>query len=155
MKKFQFALDTVLDYKQQVLDNLRTEHGAILAQVRRQEDILEDLKTHYTQYNKEFCEKKETGMTILDAMTYDNGLRVLEQNIQLEMLKLDELRQKEAAKRDEVVEARKDTASIEKLKEKKLNAYQKVVQKSEEVFIEEFVSSTRAAARAEQAEIGA
>ena len=37
MKKFSFSLETVLDYKNQVLDALRTEHGAILAQVRAQE----------------------------------------------------------------------------------------------------------------------
>ena len=34
MKKFRLSLETVLDYKQQVLAALQTEHGAILAQVR-------------------------------------------------------------------------------------------------------------------------
>ena len=29
MKKFRFSLETVLDYKQQVLENLQAEHGAI------------------------------------------------------------------------------------------------------------------------------
>ena len=37
MKKFRFSLETVLDYKQQVLSALQAEHGAILAQVRDQE----------------------------------------------------------------------------------------------------------------------
>ena len=41
MKKFKFSLDTVLDYKQQVLDALRGEHAVILAQVRAQEEVLE------------------------------------------------------------------------------------------------------------------
>ena len=27
MKKFRFSLETVLDYKQQILDSLRAEHG--------------------------------------------------------------------------------------------------------------------------------
>ena len=36
MKKFRFSLETVLDYKNQALDALRAEHGAILAQVRTQ-----------------------------------------------------------------------------------------------------------------------
>ena len=35
MKKFRFSLETVLEYKQQILDSLQTEHGAILAQVKR------------------------------------------------------------------------------------------------------------------------
>ena len=31
MKKFRFSLETVLEYKNQALDALRAEHGAILA----------------------------------------------------------------------------------------------------------------------------
>ena len=42
-----------------------------------------------------------------------------------------------------MVEAKKDTSSIEKLKEKKLDAYHKAVEKSEEQFIEEFVNTAR------------
>ena len=41
MKKFKFALDSVLSYKQQVLDALKGEHAAILAQVREQEEAVE------------------------------------------------------------------------------------------------------------------
>ena len=44
MKKFRFSLDTVLDYKQQVLDSLRAEHGAILTQVREQERVVDGLE---------------------------------------------------------------------------------------------------------------
>ena len=40
MKKFKFALDTVLSYKQQVLDALQGEHAEILARVRNQEELL-------------------------------------------------------------------------------------------------------------------
>ena len=41
MKKFKFSLDSVLSYKQQVLDALKGEHAAILAEVRAQEDVVE------------------------------------------------------------------------------------------------------------------
>ena len=47
MKKFRFSLETVLDYKQQVLAALQTEHGAILAQVRDQEKLLEELEAGF------------------------------------------------------------------------------------------------------------
>ena len=40
MKKFEYRLDTVLDYKTQVLDNLKTEHAVILQKVnKKQEEI--------------------------------------------------------------------------------------------------------------------
>ena len=80
-------------------------------------------------------------MTISEALSYQSGLRVLESQIQKETEQLERFRKDEERKRERVVEARKETASIEKLREKKLGAYQKAVAKSEELFIEEFVSS--------------
>ena len=41
MKKFKFALDTVLSYKQQVLGVLQGEHAEAVARVRAQEELLE------------------------------------------------------------------------------------------------------------------
>ncbi len=148
MKKFKFSLDTVLAYKQQVLDALRGEHAAVLAQVREQENVLENVWQHYRDYNAEFCQRKAEGMSILDATLYQNGLRVLEMDIQRETKRLEDLRRQEEIKRQEVVEAKKETSSLEKLKDKKLGQYQKAVQKSEEVLIDEFISSARARASA-------
>ena len=53
------------------------------------------------------------------------------------------LRKQEEAKRAEVVEAKKETSSIEKLREKKLENYNKAIQKSEEAMIDEFVTTKR------------
>lgn len=35
MKRFKYSLETVLDYKTQVLDNLKTEHAAIVRNVNQ------------------------------------------------------------------------------------------------------------------------
>ena len=146
MKKFKFSLDSVLSYKQQVLESLQGEHAAILAQVREQEAVLEQAWQDYRDCDGEYRQKKEQGITITDAMVYQNGLRVLERDIQRETDRLEELRRKEEKKRQEVVDAKIDTSSIEKLREKKLEFYNKEVAKSEEVLIDEFVSSARARA---------
>ena len=146
MKKFKFSLDSVLSYKQQVLDALKGEHAAILAQVREQEEVLEAVWQEYRDCDAEYSRRKAEGITITDAMIYQNGLRVLERDIQRETDKLEALKKKEEAKRQEVVDAKIDTSSIEKLKEKKLDLYNKEVAKSEEVLIDEFVSSARARA---------
>ena len=143
MKKFKFSLDSVLSYKQQVLDALKGEHAAILAQVREQEEVLEAVWKAYRDCNEEYRQRKAEGITVTDAMLYQNGLRVLERDIQRETDKLEELRKQEEAKRQEVVDAKIDTSSIEKLKEHKLEDYYKAVQKDEEKLIDEFVSSAR------------
>lgn len=146
MKKFKFSLDSVLSYKQQVLDALKGEHAAILAQVREQEEVLEAAWHSYRDCDEEYRQRKTEGITITDAMVYQNGLRVLERDIQRETEKLEALRKKEEKKRQEVVDAKIDTSSIEKLKEHKLEDYRKAEQKAEEVLIDEFVSSARARA---------
>lgn len=143
MKKFKFSLDTVLSYKEQVLDALKGEHAAILVKVREQEDYLEELWNKYRGYNAEYSQRKLEGMTILDATIYQSGLRHMEDVIQQETERLETLRKEEEAKRQEVVEAKKETASLDKLKDKKLDLYNKSVQKAEENLIDEFVSSAR------------
>lgn len=146
MKKFRFSLETVLDYKQQALDSLRAEHAAILAQVRAQEAVIEDLEEEHRQADEDFTQRKLEGINIVDAMSYETYLRSLEQKLREEYQKLERLRRMEEQKRGQVVEARKETATIEKLKEHKLDSYRKAEQKAEEQRIEEFVSTARAMA---------
>ena len=146
MKKFRFSLETVLDYKNQALDALRAEHGAILAQVRAQERVIADLEAEHREADEDYTQRKLEGINVLDALSFEQYLRALERKLQVEYYKLEELRRREERKRDQVVEARKETATIEKLKEHKLEDYRKAEQKDEEQRIEEFVSTTRAMA---------
>ena len=143
MKKFRFSLETVLDYKQEVLSALQTEHATVLARVHAQEELLEELENYYRELDAEFTERKLEGITILDAMQYEQYLRATERQIEEAVEILKQLPAAAAPKRLEVVEAKKDTSSIEKLREKKLDSYNKAVQKSEELIIEEFVTTTR------------
>ncbi len=143
MKKFKFSLDTVLSYKQQVLEALQGEHALALAAVREQEALLEKLWQTYRDYNAEYRQRAEEGLALTEALMYQSGLRAAEQEIQRQTEHVEELRAVEEEKREKVVEAKKDTSSIEKLKEKKLDAYHKAEAKSEEAFIEEFVSTMR------------
>lgn len=143
MKKFQFSLDTVLDYKQQVLSSLQTEHGAILAQLRQQEEILEQLESQYYQADQQFTQRKMEGMNIADALSFEQYLRAMEHKLNLENHRLLQIMEQEEAKRREVVSAKQDTSSIEKLRERKLEIYRKEVQRSEELALEDFVSTTR------------
>lgn len=147
MKKFKFSLDSVLSYKEQILDALKGEHAAILAQVREQEDVLEAVWQEYRECNEEYRQRKAEGITVMDAMFYQNGLRVLEADIQRETDRLEELRRQEEAKRQQVVDAKIDTSSLEKLKDKKLELYNKAVQKSEEALIDRRVCQLRTGPR--------
>lgn len=143
MKKFQFSLETVMTYKQQLQDVVKAEHAEALVQLHRQQDVLEQIWQEYRSYNEEFCQRKLSGLAITEAILYENGLRVLENNIKRETETLEQLQRQEEEKREKVVESKKETATLENLRGKKLDSYNKALQKDEEAFIEEFVATAR------------
>ena len=147
MKKFHFSLATVLSYKNQVLDALKNEHGKILARINEQEKIIHNLEKEYKQCNSNFNEKKAEGITIIESIGFETYLKRIKVKIKKKKKKLAEKKKKEEKKRKEVVAAKQDTSSLEKLKEKKLEAYQKEEQKAEELFVEEFVTFNRIAGK--------
>ena len=72
MKKFFFPLDTVLRYKEQVLDSLKGEHARILAKIRECENAIDELEHEYSQCAAEFQQNKMNGMKINEMHTYEN-----------------------------------------------------------------------------------
>ena len=142
MKQFNYRLETVLAYKTQVLDNLKSEHAVIIQKVNRKQEEIQGLNRELVSYESGFDEVKEKGAAIEDYRRFDMCIGRMEEIIDTEKERLKKLRQEEDAKKQEVVEAKVDTSKFEKLKEKKFQEYQKAVMKADELFIEEFVSNT-------------
>ncbi len=139
MKKFRFSLDPVLDYKQQVLDCLMSEHQTLLNRLAAQEQAVAAAERRYDQTNLEYRGKKETGMLVAEAMTYETGLKVLEQEIRRETERLAAFRRQAEEKWAELVTVKQDTSSIEKLREKQLSCYQAELQNTQQRFIDDLV----------------
>lgn len=148
MKNFRFSLETVLGYKQQMLDALQGEHAAALAAERQQEELLRATEEEYRAYGREFSERRAAGILAAEIQQYESGLHYLEGKIRRETERLHELKLKTEQARERMVEAKKETASLEKLKEKKKDDYQKEAAKNEERMIDEFISNLHAAAGA-------
>lgn len=147
MKKFFFSLGTVLTYKEQILENLKGEHAGVIAKLRECEREIEALEKQHRECTIQFNERKMQGMKISDIHTYEHYLEALGLKIRDKQEELEVWKRREEEKREQVVEAKKETSSIEKLKEKKQKEYNKAVQKEEENFIEEFVSTKNAMAK--------
>lgn len=146
MKKFYFSLHTVLNYKQQVLDNLRNEQAQIMSDIAKSEKRIEKLAGQAKSWGEELREKQSRGMTICEIGTYQSYLHNLRVKEKLEREVLERLEERKEEKRKEVVAAKTETSSLELLKDKKMEQYRYQVQKSEELFIEEFVSNVRSKA---------
>ncbi len=148
MKKFYFALDTVLSYKEQVLEHLLEEHARIMAEIVACEKGIESLEREEDECIGTFEKKKAAGIGINEMQTFDRFLTSLRRKIEREKERLAKIRIREEKKREEVVEARKEKESITKLKEKKRAEYDREVQKEDERFIDEFVSNKSAVEKA-------
>lgn len=141
LKKFQFSLETMLVYKQQMLESLQQEYATAQGFVVEQERVIQTIEDEYDTYNEEFRVQKETGMNMIDAMRFEGGLRALEMDLKKQMVVLKKLEAKAEEKRMEMIQAKQETSSAEKLKEKKLESYNQVIQKNEEAMIDELVAA--------------
>ncbi len=143
MKKFQFGLDSVLGYRQQVLEGRQNEYARTLQKVAQQQDRVDDAQARYQDLNRRFREEAAQGITASDAMGFEMGLQVLEMEITRETNRLQELQAEAEQQRAKVLQAHQDAAILERLKEKQKDAYQKELQKQDERFIDELVSAVR------------
>lgn len=139
MKQFRFGLDTVLDYKMQTLEHLKTEHAAINRKVIRQEQEVTRAHDSLNGYQEAFNQTKGAGASIEHYRLFDMCIDRMGKILEEEERRLEDLKEKEESKKKEVVEAKIDTSKFEKLKDKRQTAYQKELMRAEELFSEEFV----------------
>lgn len=144
MKKFEFSLGKLLSYKRQLLKKEKDELARLRVEQQRAIDEGERLKLLVIDANKDFILQSEKGMMpqqIILAKGYINSMtervRILIKTIAIMETNIDK-------QLKIVVEATKEVSSIEKLEEKQFEEYKIMVQKSEELFIEEFVSNAAA-----------
>ena len=140
MKKFQYRLEGVLNYKNQVLDNLKSQQAEIAGRVIKKQQEVQNLKEEMLAYHDDFNQIKEKGDTSQSFRLYDLCICSIKQDLDREQERLRKLKREEEAKKKEVISAKIDTSRYEKLREKKLREYHKAALKAEETAVEEFVS---------------
>ena len=72
MKQFQYRLETVLDYKTQVLDNLKSEHAVIIQSVNRKQEEIQGLHQELNGIESEF--DRTTGYLICASAAWRRSL---------------------------------------------------------------------------------
>ncbi len=146
MKRFQFQLEPVLNFKQQALDVLMTELSEAQMIAAAQEKARDEASARLAEYDAEFAEKRAAGFTNVEAVEYEAGQQVLERRLQREQTLLEQRRRELEAKRQEVVEARQETHAIEKLKEIRRGEYDDAAAKADEKAIDDLTAARRAQA---------
>ncbi|MGN1417254.1 MAG: flagellar export protein FliJ [Oscillospiraceae bacterium] len=140
MKRFNFTLEKLLDYKDQVLSKEKNDLAQLRAEKRQREDEKAELEEKLRLSGEEYAEKAARGMTVNDITMFKNFHSALIRQIKDKEDEISALDGKIAGQTNVVVEVSKDVNSLERLKDKQLEEYRFAVNKSEEQFIEEYVS---------------
>lgn len=140
MKKFQFTLQKLMDFREQELDRQKNALAVLQGDLKRIMDRREELTAMVARYSSELVASGAAGVSVAEMAMRKRYIVTLQQEIheceQRAFLKQQEIEKQLAV----VVDATKDVKTLEKLEEKQLEEYKAAEGKENELFIEEFVS---------------
>ena len=143
MKKFKFTLGRMLDYKDQLLDEEKNKLALLRKKKQEIDDHIESLLRELGKISVTMRQEQERGITAFQLLSYESQRTNIRR--QIEQLKKEQALAKLEVKRQVqvVVQATQEVSKLDKLQDKQLEEYRKMVMKAEELEIEEFVSSRR------------
>ena len=147
MKRFQFTLQKLMDFRQQELDRQKNTLSALQADLQRMHQEKEELIRRVEQSSEELDVVCRQGAQAYEISVRKRYIVSLQQEIHAHEFSIS-MKQEEVNKQlGVVVEATKDVRTLEKLEEKQLEDYRFKAAKADEQFIEEYVNgaSVRAA----------
>lgn len=144
MKKFSFSLQKLLNYKEQVFDAEMTTLAEMRAVLATLEGELADMQTERKTRYADFTSRAARGIAAIEMETHKNYITMLDFATKQKQNQI-EMQQRAVDKQAEkVFECKMEISTMEKLREKKLEEYNSMVAKAEEIFIEEFVTNSKA-----------
>lgn len=140
MKKFEFSLRHMRDYRERLLD----EEKGTLQRLKGERDQIESditrLEGDFAALSRKMREKAEEGTTVVELRKYSAQL----DNVRLQIRELEKAltkaEQKVEKQMEVVVEANKEVTKLDRLEEKQYEEYRHQANKAEEDRIDEFVS---------------
>ena len=140
MKKFQFSLSHMREYKDRILD----EELGVLQRLKGERDQIQrqidSLNQDFQDISLQMRKAQEKGSTIMEVRGYNVQLI----NIRMQLRDLESVLQRAAQKvLDQtrvVVAANQEVSKLDKLQDRQYEAYRQHMQKEEELRIEELVT---------------
>lgn len=142
MKRFEFSLNKLKGYKEQVLEVEKNSLAQLRSRQQQMMDEQNELREKLRLSNEEFCEKSGKGMTVLQITMFKGYHRSLSQQIEELEKSIEQMEVKVRKQLNVVVAATQEVSSLEKLEEKQLEEYKFMAAKEEERFISEYVMNS-------------
>jgi flagellar FliJ protein len=150
LKKFQFTLQKLMDFRQQELDRQKNTLSALQAELQRIYQEKKELIRRVEESSQDLEIICRQGAQAFEVSVRKRYIVSLQQEIHAHDASA-AMKQQEINKQlGVVVEATKDVRTLEKLEEKQLEDYKAAANKENEQFIEEFVSGQSIRAHNEQ-----
>lgn len=143
LKNFSFPLEKVLNYKNQVLDSLQSELMMIQNELNETEKKLSEFNCLYKLTNNNLLEAYRSNITTKEITPYKLYLYEIDKMIKINKEKSAQIKEKLLKKQKEIINAKIEVSTFEKLKEKEFMQYNEALKKENEIFIEEFVNNIR------------
>ena len=141
MKKFNFTLQSLKRYNDQVLSGEKSVLGRLRAELAEQQSQLDEKTAEYEQSIIKLNSLVSGGTTAMRLSLHKKYVSSLQQDIYRIKAQMAQKREEIEIQLAKVVEATKEVSKLEKLEEKQLEEYRYAAQKEEEQRIEEFVSN--------------
>lgn len=140
MKKFQFSLDHVRDYRDRLLDEETGKLQRLRAEQTRIEQLIAQLEVDFAQVSQAMRDAQAEGITALEQ----RGFSLQLESIRMQTHELTDLLkgvQDQVEQQTQiVVAASQEVSKLDKLKDRQYEDWQTSVRKAEEERIEELVS---------------
>ena len=141
MKKFNFTLQSLKRYNDQILSGEKSVLGRLRAELAEQQALLDEKTAEYEQSIIKLNALVSEGTTAMRLSLHKKYVSSLQQDIYRIKAQMAQKREEIEIQLEKVVEATKEVSKLEKLEEKQLEEYRYAAQKEEELRIEEFVSN--------------
>lgn len=144
MKKFEFSLGHVLDYRERLLDE---EKGA-LQRIKAERDEIEDnirrLEKSFADASLKMVKAQTEGTTILEIQKINAQLENIRMQLEQQRRELQKAELKVEHQMKVVIAANQEVSKLDKLQERQLEEYRHDVAKAEEDRVDEFVAQNLA-----------
>lgn len=141
MKKFNFTLQSLKKYDDQVLDSEKSILGRLRAELAEMQSELDAKAAEYEQSIDKLNELVRGGTTAMRLSLHKKYVSSLQQDIYRIKGLMTHKREEIENQLQKVIDATKEVSKLEKLEEKQLEEYRYASQKEQEQIIEEFVTN--------------
>lgn len=141
MKKFNFTLQSLKKYNDQMLDSEKSVLGRLRAELVEMQAELDAKTAEYELSIDKLNELVRGGTTAMRLSLHKKYVSSLQQDIYRIKGRMVQKRDEVEQQLQRVIDATKEVSKLEKLEEKQLEEYRYAAQKEQEQIIEEFVSN--------------